>query len=322
MTDIGSFFSDQDYLFLQNIYNPHSTMQGQDLSTFAVKRDIFMSFFPEFPDDLDMTDPISHRSVNPETETEAFLPTEAVGAGPMTIAGHDDTDMSQEPLGPTGNHPATEQAQDISPLQLHVPPSLSGDIGSMNALVPANQVPEPSHQELVSFDTTPRNIEAETQASPSLLNYALGSIKWQTLDACTYSTTLSPKRFYALFHGRAQESIPYGTFYHIDTKEILCLLCSSVDKLPDLLPELGNHWFAKATDVSEAGQSLKLLPVEDVVSFLKRGPDLFFLGVGGGAYNSDILNIDTGVSTAEHLVLPQFNSAEKRWELKALESRH
>lgn len=89
-----------------------------------------------------------------------------------------------------------------------------------------------------------------------------------------------------------------------------------MDKLPDLLPELGKFWFAKTNEVSETGQLLKLLPVEDVVSLLKRGPDLFFLGVWGAGYNSDILSTDAGVRTTEHLVLPQFNSVEKRWELQ------
>lgn len=315
MTDIRSFFSDQDYLFLQNVYYPQSTMQGQDLSTFAVKRDIFMSFFPEFLDDLDMAEPIPDRSVILGTETEAALPNETVGTGAMTIVVHDDTDMAEDPQVPTINLSATEQARDISPLQLHVLPSLVDDVGSVNALMSVNQVPEPSHQELVPFDKARRNTEAEPQVSTSLTSYALGSIKWQTVDACTYSTTLSPGRFHTLFCRRARENVSYGTFYHVDTKEILCLLCSSLGKLPEILPEVRKYWFAKAAEVPEAGETLKLLPVEDVVSLLHRGPDLFFLGVWGSGYDSRLLDIGRDGDTTEHLVLPRFDSVGERWEL-------
>ncbi|KAH8424209.1 uncharacterized protein LDX57_001966 [Aspergillus melleus] len=315
MTDIGSFFSDQNYLFLQHIYYPQSTMHGQDLSTFAVKRDFFTSFFPGFLDSPGMTEPISDCSVNLEPAADAPLPNEMIGPGPMTTVVHDDTDMSEEPQMPTRNLSATEQTQDMSPLQLHVLPALVNDIGSVNAIMPINQVPEPSHQELVLFDEARQYTEAETQVSTSLTNDALGCIKSQTVDACTYSTTLSPGRFHALFRRQARGNVPYGAFYHVDTKEILCLLCSSLDKLPDLLPGLAKFWFAKATKVPGAGENLKLLPVEDVVSFLNRGPELFFLGVWGSGYGAELLNIDQDVGTTEQLALPRFNIVEKRWEL-------
>ena len=315
MTDIGSFFFDQDYLFLQHIYYPQSTMQGQDLSKFAVKRDIFMSFVPEFLDDLSMTEPVSNHSANLEPEAEAPLSKETVGTGSMTIAVYDDTEISEDPLMPATNRSPTEQTRDMSPLQLHVLLSLTNDVGSVNALVPVNQVPEPSHQELVPFDKARRSTEAETQASSSLTSSALSFIKWQTLDACTYSTTLSPGEFQSLLRGQARENVPYGTFYHVDTREILCLLCSSANKFPDLLPEIGKFWCAKATEVREAGETLKLLLVEDVVSLLKRGPDVFFMGYWGSGYNSGLLNMDKDGGTTEHLVLPRFDSVGKRWEL-------
>ncbi|KAJ5402751.1 uncharacterized protein N7487_008647 [Penicillium crustosum] len=51
MTDTESFFLDQKYLFLENIYSPDHTIQ-ENMTSFAVKRDIFRSFFSE----LDLTD--------------------------------------------------------------------------------------------------------------------------------------------------------------------------------------------------------------------------------------------------------------------------
>ncbi|GIC88723.1 uncharacterized protein Aud_005121 [Aspergillus udagawae] len=200
MTDIRGFFLDQEYPFLQHIYYPQSTVQGHDLSTFAVKRDMFLSVFPEFPDDLDMAEPIPDRLVNPGTGTEAPLPNETVGNGTMTIAVQDDTAMSDEPLMPTESQSATEQRQNVSPLPVHVLPSLTNEVGNTDALVPSNQVPDLS-QNLVLFDNTPGTIGAKIHDSPASSSYALDSIKWQTLDAYTFSTTLSPGRLYTLFRG-------------------------------------------------------------------------------------------------------------------------
>lgn len=51
ITDTESFFLDQKYLFLENIYSPNYTIQ-ENITSFAVKQDIFHSFFSE----LDLTD--------------------------------------------------------------------------------------------------------------------------------------------------------------------------------------------------------------------------------------------------------------------------
>lgn len=54
MTDIDTFFSDQKYLFFHNIYCRPNDPRRQSLTSFAVKRDMFLAFFPEFCEDPDM----------------------------------------------------------------------------------------------------------------------------------------------------------------------------------------------------------------------------------------------------------------------------
>jgi len=51
MIDTDSFFLDQKYLFLKHIYSPDHTIQ-ENMTSFAVNRDTFRSFFPG----LHMTD--------------------------------------------------------------------------------------------------------------------------------------------------------------------------------------------------------------------------------------------------------------------------
>lgn len=55
MTDIDIFFSDQKYLFFHNIYCHPNDPQHQSLTSFAVKRDMFLAFFSDFCEDTDMT---------------------------------------------------------------------------------------------------------------------------------------------------------------------------------------------------------------------------------------------------------------------------
>jgi hypothetical protein len=50
MTDTESFFYDQKYLFLDNIYSPNQPAR-EAVTTFAVKRNTFKSFFLEFEKD-------------------------------------------------------------------------------------------------------------------------------------------------------------------------------------------------------------------------------------------------------------------------------
>jgi hypothetical protein len=53
MTNTETFFSDQRHLFLHNIYSKDEAAR-ENMTSFAVKRDIFKSFFPAFSGDVDM----------------------------------------------------------------------------------------------------------------------------------------------------------------------------------------------------------------------------------------------------------------------------
>jgi hypothetical protein len=54
MTHVDSFFSDQQYLFIDKIYQDYPS--GSYLASFAVKRNFFIAFFGDPDDDSLMTD--------------------------------------------------------------------------------------------------------------------------------------------------------------------------------------------------------------------------------------------------------------------------
>lgn len=91
MTDTESFFLDQKYLFLEYIYSPDHTIQ-ENMTSFAVKRDIFRSFFS----DLDLTDiermweqnagdQISNRERAPPTVLQDTEDTRMVGSDQLIV---------------------------------------------------------------------------------------------------------------------------------------------------------------------------------------------------------------------------------------------
>lgn len=74
MTDTETFFSDQRYLFFHNIYCEDQPGR-ENMTSFAVKRDIFKSFFPEFDGDSSMDQQLQH--------DDAILPSSSKPANPL-----------------------------------------------------------------------------------------------------------------------------------------------------------------------------------------------------------------------------------------------
>jgi hypothetical protein len=125
---------------------------------------------------------------------------------------------------------------------------------------------------------------------------------------------MTPGIFRALFDDYITDDLPYVTFFHITKREIICFLCSSYDKFPELLSELGDVWFAKAQ-----GRALALLTMEQVMQILREGPSLLFLG-NTGDFKTDIINCDTSV-TEISLSFPDFDINKRQWGLKELERK-
>lgn len=121
MTDTESFFYDQKYLFLDNVYSPNQ-LARESVTTFAVKRNIFKSFFLDF--EIDENPNMNRQQVQdcqnivsqgiPVATVENGTNMELCSAEDRTVEDHTATDngMAME-LFSAEDHTATEDNGDI-----------------------------------------------------------------------------------------------------------------------------------------------------------------------------------------------------------------
>ena len=329
MTDIDTFFSDQKYLFFHNIYCRPNDPRCQSLTSFAVKRDMFLAFFPEFCEDTYMTGtdcPSDDRdqadSALMQIETSS-TPQAAPVQGTNMIPEGEEVNMLESSLT-TAMVPASSQPQYSSVLETqqllqpqphplnfdpHILESVEPPIGRELCLV------QKEHDRPL-LQGASNELILQSLLSPA--EHDINPIKWQTVDACACHIGITPSLFYTQLCDQVSESPPYTIFFHVSKKEIICLLHSSVDRFPDLLRELGDIWFARVDEGLGKRPMLNSLTVKQVMSMLQQGTSLLFVG-NSGDFRSDILLFDIHTGVAEAMAMPHFHEGQKLWEMKSQE---
>ncbi|CAI7628059.1 unnamed protein product, partial [Penicillium manginii] len=121
MTDTESFFYDQKHLFLDNVYSPNQ-LARESVTTFAVKRNIFKSFFLDF--EIDENLDVNRQQVQycqnivsqgiPVAMAEDEINTELCSAENHTVEDHTATDNETAMvLFPAEDHTPTEDNGNI-----------------------------------------------------------------------------------------------------------------------------------------------------------------------------------------------------------------
>jgi len=305
MTDIDTFFLDQKYLFFHNIYCHPNGPQLQSLTSFAVKRDMFLAFFPRFQEDIDMTEvhPIPHAG---RRDPEPTIP--QVGSLGMfqTVPVQNSTTSPEKDN--------VEMCDNLSQPQL--PFDMDTQQRSQSQLHPTinPQFPETmsfTRPELGLIQQTSNRPLQGTLVSSSLTKYVSDPVESEIPSTCSYKISISPSLFYAKFAKQTQEGPPYFLFFRISEGEIICLLKSKVDDaFPSLLHRLGDVWFAIPDEKSGV---LHTLTMQDIMSILHQDVRILFLGKLGD-FNSNILVHGTAIE--EHIPMPCFNAGQEIWETK------
>ena len=305
MTDIDTFFLDQKYLFFHNIYCHPNGPQLQSLTSFAVKRDMFLAFFPRFQEDIDMTEvhPIPHAG---RRDPEPTIP--QVGS------------LSMFQTVPVQNSTTSPEKDNVEMCDNLSQPQLPFDMDtqqrSQSQLHPTinPQFPETmsfTRPELGLIQQTSNRPLQGTLVSSSLTKYVSDPVESEIPFTCSYKISISPSLFYAKFAKQTQEGPPYFLFFRISEGEIICLLKSKVDDaFPSLLHRLGDVWFAIPDEKSGV---LHTLTMQDIMSILHQDVRILFLGKPGD-FNSNILVHGTAIE--EHIPMPCFNAGQEIWETK------
>ena len=330
MTDIETFFSDQKYLFFHNVYCFSNDSQQHSLTSFTVKRDMFLAFFSDFCKDTDMTgtDSSSHAdyrdqagAVSAQVEISSTSQATLVQDTNMILKG-EEMNMFDSSLT-TAMVPATLQSQtssDLATQQLLQPQPhlLSIDpyiLESDNPPIgPELRLAQEHDRSLLQGDSN--KLILQSLLSPT--EHGISPIKWQTIDACACHISITPSLFYAQLCGQAPESPPYTIFYNVSEKEIICLLHSSMNRFPDLLCEMGDVWFARVDEGLEKLLMLNSLTVKQVMSILQQSTGILFVGKAGD-FRSDILLSNIHTAVVETIAMPHFHEDQNLWEVKSQE---
>jgi hypothetical protein len=292
MTNTQTFFSDQRYLFLHNIYSNDEPAR-ENMTSFAVKRDLFKSFFPEFGEDQDM------EQVPEEGNCTSDELRQGMTISPNFAEQSANHDLSQGPQAFVPEPTITQPYSQTQVICTNVPEAIMSQPHSQTQVtrrcdVPEATIPQPSVQiQPIQSDVENQYIEPD-----------IASLEWQSPEACCFKIHINADNFYASYKPYL-ESLDGVLFFDVTTKEVFCLRRAGFHQLPDLIKEIEKRWFAKVDDTL----ILKTLNANEAFTQCERGKCIIFHGT---TKFKSCLEPD---ATTKAIVLPSFDPAANKWSL-------
>ncbi|KAB8256794.1 hypothetical protein BDV32DRAFT_152947 [Aspergillus pseudonomiae] len=305
MTDMSSFFWDQKYLFFRNIYSLTTESFGENLSTFAVKRNMFTYFFPVYGGGIGNV-----RDYNDQEPASRTVGSEQL-QGPSTqktapLPQFEDAMMQDEPSG-TATAGQSFSMQDTIPppvedAVMHDKPSVTAAVGHIS-------------QDLLQLPsgTTPVGQRDETTTDIQPHNGS-SAIEIQRPDLCVCDMNITPGAFVAHLRD-SEEDYPYIALLDVSERKLYCLPPSSVDQFPQLLRVWGNVWFAKVDSTMQKAPMLKSLTAEQVMTTIRESPTLILFG-RDGIFRSDLLLPDVDMWVNDTIELPYYDDSLYKWVME------
>ncbi|KAB8256767.1 hypothetical protein BDV32DRAFT_152923 [Aspergillus pseudonomiae] len=313
MTDMSSFLWDQKYLFFQNIYFLTTEGYGENLSTFAVKRNMFTSFFPVYSGGIDKArdytgqEPASvgsEQCQGPSTQNTVPVPP------------FEDAMMHDEPsVTATVSQGSSTQGTIPPPVEdaaMHDRPSVTATVGQVSQEL--HQIERNLKPPSPLFGTTPAEQLDKTTMDPQSHNGS-SAIKIQRPDLCVCDMDITPGAFVAHLRD-SEEEYPYIALLDVSERKLYCLPPSNVDRFPQLLREWGNVWFAKVDRTMQKASMLKSLTAEQVMTTIRQSTSLIFFG-RDGIFRSDLLLPDVDMCVRDTIDLPYYNDSLGQWVMES-----
>ncbi|KAF7594883.1 hypothetical protein BBP40_007917 [Aspergillus hancockii] len=298
MTHVETFFSDQEYLFLYNIYAPGDEPPRENITSFAVKQDMFLAFFgAQFEEDEEVEQMDDQDQLG--TSGEDLEPPNSRTKG----KGRDLTEGNCRTENQTQGPPVTSSTSGI----------LSAGSDQVRTGNNSRHIPEPQPPESFPRPSThiPPTVCQAQEISGDLL---VGPITVELRGSCTCDVDISAGAFFAYFSAQVKPSPSYAVFYNLGKKEISCLLYSHESMLLDLLKEKNASWLAKPAVV---GESIVLSIVNPTNLFISSAKDdIFFFDSTGTNFQNDLLLPDAKMEVQHAIDMPFFDEDQKRWEIR------
>jgi hypothetical protein len=266
MTDMHTFFSDRKHLFLRNIYSPDDEPR-ESVTSFAVKRDIFKSFFPESED----------------METAGTFPTASHGGNdathihptPTDLTRHQDTPMLDTAFQPDISSGVNDRSN------LHIPEHQDAamlDAGSDKTIQPIRNGVVLSSSQMTTSSQPGVNPSVGEMACLQVGTPPL-SITSQSHAACKCVTDMAPDFFWASCKPFLS-SLPYVILFGVSRHEVLFLGLSNAHEIFEFAPEINAGWCARVEELSGQCPTLRTLTRAEIQPQAIKGGILFYGDTG------------------------------------------
>jgi hypothetical protein len=297
MTDTDTFFSDRKYLFLRNIYAADDEPR-ESVTSFAVKRDIFKSFFPDNMDSRG-TFPKTSRSGNDATNTQMT---------PTDLTRHQDTPMPDT----TSHTDNSSRENDQNNLQVtHIPDHQDAtmhDIGS-------DKTPIGNSVVLSSSQMTTNNPLAVVPSLGATVSHQAGttslSITSQSHAGCKCATDMTPDFFWASCKPYLS-ILPYVILFGVSRHEVLFLGLSNAHAIFEFAPEINAGWCAKVEELPGQCPTLRTLARAEIQPQAIKGGILFYGDTG------DFRSTLKPYTATASITLPLLDTVDGIWKTQRM----
>lgn len=338
MTDGMSFFSDREYLYLDNIYTVPRDSPRQCLTSFAVKRDFFLAFFPAFLHPR-RTEEQGGPSTAPQSRnatTQGQLP--APPNSGATAGGQEPgVSLPQPPRAgetsaaqPNPNSEATETA------------ARTTTDSNVEMVTPPGDGPS-SPQEVEMGDGQQQHTNGRRAGRPNRIQKEIKRRnKWQTVlrrqragvvtvqpsssNAQTTSAATGPSimqqnsKWCNVQVNGAPGQFVKSLIEQLPSMSVCCLLnlpeniatyisTAHINDFQEVVPIQPGPWFAQVLE----GGILSIIPVTEVISIL-RDKKLVVMGCNGNFHQQALLSDFRG--SADVIDIPSFSVYSKSWEFE------
>lgn len=300
MTNTDTFFSDRKYLFLRNIYSPDGKT-CESVTSFAVKRDIFKSFFPDSDLDTTRTFPTVFPSGNDVANIQIT---------PTVLNQHQDTPMPDTTSQPDNSDENNDQntRQDT-----HI---LGHQDVAMRDIDPNTTIQRTDNSVVLSSSQLAAN--NQPAVVPSLGETACDragttalSIISQSRTACTCTTTMTPDFFWASCKPYLS-ILPYVILFGVSRHEVLFLGLSNANSLFEYAPEIFKGWCAKVEEPPGQFPTLRTIAKAEIQAQAIKSGILFYGDTG------DFRSTLKSYSSAASVTLPLFDTSDGIWKTQRM----
>ncbi|QSS51639.1 hypothetical protein I7I53_07007 [Histoplasma capsulatum var. duboisii H88] len=335
MTDGRSFFSDKMHLYLDKIYSAPDNLQREHLTSFAVKRNFFLAFFPPYQSEgagrgpnSPQLNPVIHRQPNlnddelPDVSNQQAEPDQPTASNSTELTTQADAEMLDNPIAePSSSRSAAHHrlyARRRKPGNqarvkkwAHVTRSsamphrrgTSSIINQRNATVRHRRSASPNQGTTIAShrqNASPTTHSSNTKSDTIILN--------QTTAWCEISVNISPGQFARSIEENAIARL--GCVFNISKSSAIFIRVSHVEHFSEFISP--DFWFA----VLGSQGALSIINIMQIGASLRKQKMVFMGHQVNNPFSQYLLHPDIELEDIQILEIPRFYEELNWWQFE------